>query len=134
MSNWGRWGDDDELGCANLIDAEATRRGLAEVRDGRHRSLAIPLDAVQPRRPAGRPGRTAPLRTMLTVNQTYTGLDDDAAFNDDTVSMAMAAGTHIDALAHVTYGGFLYNGFPADCGQRDGRGDPVRGGQARPRS
>ena len=24
----------------------------------------------------------------------------------------MSAGTHIDALGHVTYGGFMYNGFP----------------------
>jgi len=32
--------------------------------------------------------------------------------NDDTVVMAMSAGTHIDALGHVSYGGFLYNGFP----------------------
>ena len=48
---------------------------------------------------------------MLSVNQTYTGAEGDAAFNDDTVVMAMAAGTHIDSLAHVTYGGFTYNGF-----------------------
>ena len=51
---------------------------------------------------------------MLSINQTYTGDDGDAAFNDDTVVMAMSAGTHIDALGHVTYGGFIYNGFPAD--------------------
>ena len=30
--------------------------------------------------------------------------------------MAMSAGTHIDALAHVTYGGFMYNGFPDSSG------------------
>ena len=47
---------------------------------------------------AARPGRTAPLRTMLMVNQTFTGQDGDAGWNDDTVSMALAAGTHIDAL------------------------------------
>jgi kynurenine formamidase len=51
---------------------------------------------------------------MLALNQTYTGVEGDAAFNDDTVVMAMSAGTHIDALAHVTYGGLMYNGFPAE--------------------
>ncbi len=111
VSNWGRWGDRDERGTQNLIDADATRRGVALVRDGRHRSLAVPLDQTSPQQ-GGAPGRIAPLRTMLAVNQTYTGQDGDAAFNDDTVVMAMAAGTHIDALAHVTYGGFMYNGFP----------------------
>jgi len=111
VSNWGRWGDRDERGTQNLIDADATRRGLALVKDGRHRSLALPLDQTAPQQ-GGAPGRIAPLRTMLAVNQTYTGQEGDAAFNDDTVVMAMAAGTHVDALAHVTYGGFMYNGFP----------------------
>ncbi len=111
VSNWGRWGDTDERGTQNLIDADATRRGLALVRDGRHRSLAIPLDPSAPQR-GGAPGRIAPLRTMLMVNQTFTGQDGDAAWNDDTVVMALAAGTHIDALAHCSYGGSIYNGFP----------------------
>ena len=111
VSNWGRWGDRDERGTQNLIDAEATRRGLATVKDARHLSLAIPLDQMSPQQ-GGAPGRIAPLRTMLSVNQCYTGQPGDAAFNDDTVVMAMSAGTHIDALAHVTYGGFMYNGFP----------------------
>ena len=114
VSNWGRWGDRDERGTQNLIDADAVRRGLAQVRDGRHRSLAIPLDAGAPQQ-GGAPGRTAPLRTMLMVNQTFTGQDGDAGWNDDTVSMALAAGTHIDALAHCSYGGFIYNGFPDSC-------------------
>jgi kynurenine formamidase len=111
VSNWGRWGDKDERGTQNLIDADASRRGVALVRDGRSRSLAIPLDPTAPQR-GGAPGRTAPLRTMLMVNQTFTGQEGDAGWNDDTVSMALAAGTHVDALAHCSYGGFLYNGFP----------------------
>jgi kynurenine formamidase len=114
VSNWGRWGDQDERGTLNLIDAAATRRGLDAVVDGRHRSLAIPLDQTSPQQ-GGAPGRIAPLRTMLSINQTYTGLVEDAAFNDDTVVMAMSAGTHLDALAHVTYDGLMYNGFPAEA-------------------
>jgi len=113
VSNWGRWGDDDERGTANLIDDGALRRGLDAVRAGQHVSLAIPLDQRSPQQ-GGAPGRIAPLRTMLSINQTYTGQDGDAAFNDDTVVMAMSAGTHIDALGHVSYSGLLYNGFPAD--------------------
>lgn len=111
VSNWGRWGDDDERGTQNLIDDAATRRGAAAVRTGRRISLAIPLDQSSPQQ-GGAPNRIAPLRTMHSINQTYTGVDGDAAFNDDTVVMSMAAGTHIDALAHVSYEGKLYNGFP----------------------
>jgi kynurenine formamidase len=113
VSNWGRWGEDDERGTANLIDAAALRRGLDAVHTSRHVSLAIPLDQRSPQE-GGAPGRIAPLRTMLSINQTYTGQDGDAAFNDDTVVMAMSAGTHIDALGHVSYDGLIYNGFPAD--------------------
>jgi kynurenine formamidase len=111
VSNWGRWGDDDERGTQNLIDDAALRRGLAAVGGGRHLSLAIPLDQTSPQE-GGAPGRIAPLRTMLSINQSYTGVEGDACFNDDTVVMAMSAGTHIDALGHASYGGFLYNGFP----------------------
>jgi len=110
VSNWGRWGADDERGTQNLIDGAALRRGLDAVRDGRHLSLAIPLDQTSPQE-GGAPGRIAPSRTMLSINQTYSGADGDAAFNDDTVVMSLAAGTHVDALGHVSYGGFLYNGF-----------------------
>ena len=28
VRNWGRWGDDDELGTLNLIDAAAVQRGV----------------------------------------------------------------------------------------------------------
>ncbi|MCC5952638.1 MAG: cyclase family protein [Acidimicrobiia bacterium] len=130
VSNWGRWGDDDEVGTANLIDAAAVQRGLAAAGAGRHLSLAIPLDATSPQQ-GGAPGRIAPLRTMLSLNQTYTGDPGDACFNDDTVSMALAAGTHIDALAHVTYDGLMYNGFPAtevtaDAGARRCGADKLR--------
>jgi kynurenine formamidase len=115
VSNWGRWGDDDERGTANLIDEAALRRGLACVRDGATFCLAIGLDQDGPQLPGGAPGRIDPLRTLISQNQTYTGDDCDAAFNDDMVVLSLSSGTHVDALAHVTYEGRMYNGFPADA-------------------
>ena len=114
VSNWGRWGDDDERGTANLIDDAALRRGLDAVRTGRHVSLAIPLDQTQPA--GGRRARSHRARCARCCRSTRPtpGQDGDAAFNDDTVVMAMSAGTHIDALGHVSYAGKLYNGFPAE--------------------
>jgi kynurenine formamidase len=111
VSNWGRWGDDDERGTANLIDEAALRRGLACVRDGQAFPLAIPLDQNGPQLPGGAPGRIDPIRTMLCLNQIYTGQPGDAAFNDDMVVLSMSSGTHIDSLAHVTYDGQMYNGY-----------------------
>ncbi len=79
VSNWGRWGDDDERGTQNLIDGAATRRGLDTVRTGRTRSLAVPLDQTSPQR-GGAPGRIAPLRTMIGINQTWSGIEMQQLF------------------------------------------------------
>ena len=113
VSNWGRWGDDDERGTLNLITPEATRRGAACVRTGRSFSLAIPLDQNGPQTGVI-PGRLNPLRTMVALNAAYT--DHGAAgfcTSDDVVVMGLQAATHWDALAHVSYDGRIYNGFPA---------------------
>ena len=34
LSNWGRWGEDDQLGTLNLLSPEKTRRALSLVREG----------------------------------------------------------------------------------------------------
>ena len=43
LSNWGRWGPDDELGTINLITSEKRRRAAALVRDGVSVSCARPI-------------------------------------------------------------------------------------------
>ena len=39
VSNWGRWGDDDELGALNLITPEKRRQAAALVREG----ITVPM-------------------------------------------------------------------------------------------
>jgi kynurenine formamidase len=112
VSNWGRWGDDDELGTLNLIDAAAVARGVAAARTGTRFSLALRLDANGPQL-GTIPGRINPVHAMVAINTAYTGDPDDFCTSDDIVTMGLQAGTHWDALAHVSYGGMLYNGFPA---------------------
>lgn len=118
VRNWGRWGVEDERGTQNLIDEHATRRGLASARRGQAISLAIDLDRAP--QEGGAPGRFVPRHSMLSLNTTYTGDPQDACFNDDVVDMPLSAATHIDSLAHVTYGGQMYNGFPASAVQVPG--------------
>ena len=113
VSNWGRWGDDDERGTLNLIDAGALRRGAACVRSGKTFSLALPLNEDGPQTGVI-PGRDNPDHRMVAVNMAFTGDPNDFATSDDAVSMGLQAATHWDALAHVSYGGCLYNRFPAD--------------------
>jgi kynurenine formamidase len=119
VSNWGRWGDDDQLGTLNLVDAEAVRRGAAAVRRGAAFSLAVRLDQQSPQ-VGSIPGRLNPLRTMIAVNAAYEGTPEGFCVNDDVVTMGLQAATHWDALAHVSYDGLIYNGVAATTVTADG--------------
>ena len=112
VRNWGRWGDDDEIGTLNLIDADARRRGAAAVKSGQPFPLALPLhaDGIQMGFVAG---RINPVRTMISLNHPLGPDPDGVRASDDMVTMGLQAATHWDALAHVSYGGHIYNGFPA---------------------
>lgn len=112
VSNWGRWGDADELGTLNLIDAAVVQRGVAAARTGFRIPLAIRLDANGPQM-GTIPGRINPLHTMVALNTAYTGDPGDFCCSDDILTLGLQAGTHWDALAHVSYDGLLYNGHPA---------------------
>ncbi|GHB43356.1 cyclase [Streptomyces cirratus] len=111
VNNWGRWGAEDERGTLNLITDAVVRAAAAEVRTGRRIPLALPLkeDGVQ----AGLiPGRVNPLHTMVQINQELFG-PGTVACSDDAVTMGLQAGTHWDALTHVSHSGRIYNGRPA---------------------
>lgn len=112
VSNWGRWGDDDERGCLNLLDAEAARRGTACVRTGARFSLALGLgpDGPQVGQPAHR--YNARLETLL-VNERDPHVPGVWVSSDDAVHMPTCAATHVDCLSHVAYDGMIWNGFPA---------------------
>jgi kynurenine formamidase len=119
VNNWGRWGPTDEIGTLNLLTPEAVRNGAACVRTGKTFSLALELslDGVQT---GAIPGRINPVRTMLGINVTMNGDPSYFCASDDIVTMGLQAGTHWDALAHVSYDNRLYNGFPADSITADG--------------
>jgi kynurenine formamidase len=114
LSNWGRWGPDDERGALNHIGPEQRRRAAAAVRAGTTISLALPLaDGVGP--------QTGFIKRNNAVHVvTYTGDDPagltmggGAGFTDDTVTLSCQGSTQWDALSHLHYDGQLYNGAPA---------------------
>ncbi len=113
VSNWGRWGRDDERGTLNLIDAAAVLRGAAAVRRGVSFSLSIPMDEHGPQ--TGRiMGRENPRHTMTVASFAFTGDRGDFATSDDKVETGTQSATHWDALAHAGYDGLLYNGISSD--------------------
>ena len=109
VRNWGRWGDDDQRGTANLIDEAATLRGMASVRTGERIGLAVDLKAngIQVGQPAG---RYNPILTPTSLNQRDKMSPGVWEGTDDMVSMSTCAGTHVDALSHIGYDNQLYGG------------------------
>ena len=81
VSNWGRWGADDQRGTLNLITPEVARRGVAAVRSGDAFSLAIPFDQTGPQwDDVHMPDRINPELKTHTVNVAFTG--DTARLHD----------------------------------------------------
>ena len=125
VSNWGRWGPDDQVGTLNLIDEAARLRGVGAVRDGTAFALGLPLSEAEGIQMGFVPGRVNPTRTMVCVNEPLSPDPEWIASSEDVVTLAMQCATHWDGLAHVSYGagpegGRLYNGFPASEVTEDG--------------
>jgi kynurenine formamidase len=109
LSNWGRWGPDDERGTTNLITPERLVAAGALIRKGRVFDLGIPFDENGPQ-PGG--GRINPVRLMSETGdlQMFPGA---FKYADDYVFMPLQGASQWDSLAHVYYDDQLYNGWPA---------------------
>jgi kynurenine formamidase len=98
LSNWGRWGKDDQIGALNLITAAKRRQAAALVKEGFSVSLARDVDTEKA---ADNPQPYE--RSMIAIGS-------------DRFSVAFhgVAHTHLDSLAHIHYDGVFYNGYRPD--------------------
>ena len=103
LSNWGRWGDEDQRGALNLITPEVTAAAAATVRSGRTVSCARALDT---RAAADNPN---PVAHHMIGTATEGGGADYIALAPHGF-----ATSHLDALCHIFWDGRLYNGYPAE--------------------
>jgi kynurenine formamidase len=97
----------------NLLDDEVRRKAAACIRSGRAFSLSLELSERGGIQSGFIPGRINPLRTMTHLNTPLSDDPDWICSSEDVVVMGTQAATHWDGLAHVSYGGYLYNGHPA---------------------
>jgi kynurenine formamidase len=108
LSNWGRWGADDELGTLNLITPEKRLEAAACVKSGSVLSLALELRSDRPQAPGS--GRLNPQHVMTETGTDAAMRDGPVAYSDDVLAMSIHAATHWDALSHVFHRGLMYNG------------------------
>src|SRR2546428_3588356 len=101
LSNWGRWGDDDELGAANLITPAKRKQALALAKEGLTISLAH--DVVQ-EKAADAPN----ILVRVLGNVSPTGTTDRYQY---TGTYHGVIHSHLDAVnCHVMSEGKGYNG------------------------
>ena len=95
LSNWGRWGKDDEIGALNLITLEKRKQAAGLVREGFSVSLAGDADTVQ------------------AVDNPNPYDVKMLAIGNDRIGVAYhgIAHTHLDSLAHINDNGVFYNGY-----------------------
>ena len=111
LNNWGRWGDDDEIGTLNFVTPQKRVQAATLVKTGKNFDLGMPFDKDGPFLPGG--FRINPVHVMTFLPSDTAGAPDGMMSADDMVIMGLQAATQWDSLAHVGYGGLFYNNVPA---------------------
>jgi kynurenine formamidase len=109
-SNWGRWGPDDERGTLNLITPDKVRQAAALVRDGVSVSCERPIVYEAS-------GNTLTLHYMNSTGESQVpGKTHEPGGATDFFGVAPHGYTitHMDALSHFFWEGYMYNGKPAN--------------------
>lgn len=114
LSNWGRWGPDDQLGTLNFITDKTRLAAAALIRTGRVVAIGREFSVTTPE-----------LRNFSYTMHRYEDALPEEAGCIDVVAMTCHgfAVTHVDALCHLfTPEGKqgMYNGYPIDNVTKDG--------------
>jgi len=123
LSNWGRWGADDQIGTLNFVTPADIVNAGTLIKKGR--VFALGLSLKEPIQSGLFGGRWNPIHTMLATGTDAAAGNQDVPFPylryaDDAINMPCQASTQWDALCHIFYGDKMYNGF--DAGLVDARG------------
>jgi kynurenine formamidase len=115
LSNWGRWGPEDQLGTLNFVTPEDVVGAAGLIKRGKVFALGLPLK--EPIQSGLFGGRWNPIHHMLaTGTDAAAGNQDEAVgvrYADDAINMPMQGSTQWDALAHIFLDDKMYNGYPA---------------------
>jgi len=122
LSNWGRWGPDDQLGTLNFVTPEDIVNAASLIKRGAVFALGLSLKERIQSGLFG--GRWNPIHTMLaTGTDAVAGNQDEPVgvrYGDDAINMPMQGSTQWDALAHIFLDDKMYNGYPASLVDSNG--------------
>lgn len=108
ISNWGRWGKDDQLGTLNYITPAKRLEAAALIREGHVIGCGRPVDTV-PSPMNNRPARLYMVAAGDMAPESGAGV----TFDEFTVYPHGQAQSHIDAWCHISNDRKMYNGNPA---------------------
>jgi kynurenine formamidase len=117
LSNWGRWGKDDQIGTLNNIEPSDIISAAKLIQRGKVFSLGLSLK--EPIQSGLFGGRWNPIHQMLaTGTDAVAGKQDGDGksylrYADDAINMPCQASTQWDALCHIFLDDKMYNGYPA---------------------
>src|SRR5271154_3150458 len=104
LSNWGRWGKDDQMGAVNLITPAKRKQAVGTVKEGVSFSLARnaetqpAVDNPQPIVRKGSPAGPPPSGDLSSTGDTF------------FISYHGYVHTHMDSLCHFFFKNKMYNG------------------------
>ena len=116
LSNWGKWGKNDQLGVLNYITPEDIVEAAKLVKKGKVFRLGLELDENGPQKGIWG-GRWNTMHHMLaTGTDAVAGVQDKLyglRWADDFINLPTQTASQWDALAHVFTGDKMWNGYPA---------------------
>ena len=104
LSNWGRWGKQDQMGAVNLITPAKRKQAASLVKDGVSVSLARNTETE----------KAADNDSPFVHTMTSTGKNPlEGFYSMDLIQVSYHgwAHTHMDSLCHMFYKGKMYNGY-----------------------
>ena len=111
LSNWGRWGADDELGALNLITPAKRLEAASLVTRGTVVSMAREMTIERLEDPDQASANRPPV--LVGSSRSVFDINTEGGYFWERYEIEYhgSAVSHLDALCHVAYNGKVYNGL-----------------------
>ena len=108
LSNWGRWGNDDQLGTLNLITDAKRAQAASLVKEG----ISVTCSRLIAPEYAADVTTIPPIHYMIRAGDTVPaqgggGTADFLGFSFHGLTI-----THLDSLCHIFWNGQMFNVYP----------------------